>query len=292
VSEITRLTSASAAEIEIHGPPSNPSTAIPNNASTSAHTLGSSNLCNSGDATASNTTSSDPNGHDFSIRSWNVAGRLASNLSHPAFLSGLPLPPGYDVFAVARTPSLTFEKQWGGVVAIVRRGLGISLDDALSGPDLLVLRSGSVCIFNAYVLPNGSSWERWSPVHPLEKLEQSVAVAKIRGDAVVVIGDLNGRTGCRRASRVNHPSRFSLDATVNTQGRAILRFGEDYGLRILNGDNRFGSCSWGWTFAQKRAGRWCRSVIDYAMCDLAACAMVTNFEVDSGGEPRPLAFAR
>ncbi|KAJ7899470.1 hypothetical protein B0H14DRAFT_2556547 [Mycena olivaceomarginata] len=168
---------------------------------------------------------------------------------YPSQELSLPLPSGYDVFAVARTPSLTFEKQWGGVVAIVRRSLGICLDDALSGPDLLVLKTGPVCIFGAYVLPAGSSWEGWSPVHPLEKLEQSVAVAKLRGDAVVVMGDLNGRTGCRRTSRTNHPSRFSLDTTVNTQGRSILQFGDDYGLRILNEDVRFGAGSWGWTFA-------------------------------------------
>jgi hypothetical protein len=138
VSEITQR-SASAADNEIHAPPFNSSTAPPNNA-TSTHTSGSSNLYDTGDTAVSNTTTSDLNGREYSIRCWNVAGRLASNLSHPAFLESLknhdinffqethlypsqelslPLPSGYEVFAVARTPSLTFEKQWGGVVAIV-----------------------------------------------------------------------------------------------------------------------------------------------------------------------------
>ncbi|KAJ7787346.1 hypothetical protein B0H14DRAFT_2252583, partial [Mycena olivaceomarginata] len=98
------------------------------------------------------------------------------------------------------------------------------------------------------------------------------------------IGDLNGRTSCRRVSPHAHPPRFSLDDKVNTQGRAILRLAADHNLRILNGDSCFGDCSWGWTFSQKRVSkngnvRWCMSVIDYALCDPAACAMVENFEV-------------
>ncbi|KAJ7730087.1 hypothetical protein DFH07DRAFT_693893, partial [Mycena maculata] len=95
---------------------------------------------------------------------------------------------------------------------------------------------------------------------------------------VCVIGDLNGRTRDRRADKKLHPLRFSLDTTVNTQGRAILRIAADHGLRILNGDSRFGNGSWGWTFTQIPKGKLCRSVIDYALCDLPACAMVENFE--------------
>ncbi|KAJ7764903.1 hypothetical protein B0H16DRAFT_1454701 [Mycena metata] len=240
------------------------------------------------------------NGRKISVRCWNVNGRLAANLSHPDFFSKvsdydvnffqethlypsqeltLPVPSGYDVFAVARTPSLTFGKQWGGVVAMVRTDLELSVDEILSGPDLLVLKAGAATIFSAYVLPHGSPWEEWASVAPLEKLAQSIAIAKIRGDAVIVVGDLNGRTADRRVDSGSHPSRLSADATVNTQGRALLQIGRDYGLRILNGDLRFGGNSWDWTFAQKRNGRWCRSVIDYALGDLAGCAMVKNLQV-------------
>ncbi|KAJ6485217.1 hypothetical protein DFH09DRAFT_851025, partial [Mycena vulgaris] len=96
---------------------------------------------------------------------------------------------------------------------------------------------------------------------------------------VCVIGDLNGRTETRRASRTDHPPRFSMDDKVNAQGRAILQLAGDHDLRILNGDLRFGNGSWGWTFSQMRAGKPCRSGIDYALCDMPACAMVQDFEV-------------
>ncbi|KAJ7165502.1 hypothetical protein C8R43DRAFT_878099, partial [Mycena crocata] len=111
------------------------------------------------------------------------------------------------------------------------------------------------------------------------KLSVVIAIARLRGDAVCVIGDLNGRTGQLRATKVLHPERFSMDTTVNTQGRAILQMGDDHGLRILNGDPKFGNGSWGWTYTQIRAGKPCQSVIDYALCDLAACSMVEDFEV-------------
>ncbi|KAK7016922.1 hypothetical protein R3P38DRAFT_2541128, partial [Favolaschia claudopus] len=246
------------------------------------------------------------NGRQISIRCWNINGRLASNLSHPAFVSeiskydvilfqethllpdqelSLPLPPGYDIYAVAREPSCsTFDKPWGGVLTMVRSDLNAEKDESLSGPDLLVLRLGCLSLFNAYILPHGSPWAAWSPIAPIDKLNQSVAVARFRGDAVCVNGDLNGRTACRRVDPHAHPPRFSMDNTVNTQGREILQLADDHNLRILNGDVHFGNGSWGWTFCQKRVfkngtEKWCRSVIDYALCDSVACEMVQNFEV-------------
>ncbi|KAJ6613190.1 Endonuclease/exonuclease/phosphatase [Mycena sp. CBHHK59/15] len=236
---------------------------------------------------------------NVSVRCWNVDGRLAANMSQPEFLKGLesydinffqethlypgqeetlPLPDGYDVFAVAREPSLTFNKQYGGVAAIFRKSLHIELDEELSGPDLLVLRIGSVSIFCSYVLPHGSAWEEWAAIHPMDKLAQSLAVARERGDSIFVIGDLNARTGSRQVSK-DHPPRFSLDATVNTQGQSMLRMAGDYDLRIMNGDLRFGNGSWGWTFCQKRKTLVCKSVIDYATCNLSASLMVQSFDI-------------
>ncbi|KAK7017584.1 hypothetical protein R3P38DRAFT_3559416 [Favolaschia claudopus] len=171
----------------------------------------------------------------------------------------------------------------GGVVAMVKTELGLSVDEKLSGPDLLVLKANSVCIFSAYILPHGSPWEGFAAISPLDKLAQSLAIAKLRGDAIIVVGDLNGCTGDRRVSKDAHPERFSLDDVVNTQGRLLLQLGEDYGLRILNGDLKFGSASWGWTFAQKRGSKWCRSVIDYVLGDLAGCQMVQALEVGDIG---------
>jgi exonuclease III len=167
---------------------------------------------------------------------------------------------------------------------MVRNDLDAEWDQILSGPDLLVLKVGSLSLFNAYVLPHGSPWTQRAQIAPIDKLQQSIAVARLRGDAVCVIGDLNGRTGCRHVHLHTHPPRFSMDDKVNTQGRAILRLVADHNLRILNGDSRFGDCSWPWTFSQRQTSkngnvRWCRSVIDYALCDPAACAMVINFEV-------------
>jgi exonuclease III len=239
------------------------------------------------------------NGEEISIRCWNVDGRLAANLTRPDFLAELeeydinffqethlypsqeetlPLPSGYDVFAVAREPSAQFKKQGGGVAAIFRRSLPVEMDAKLSGPDLLVLNIGVVSLFCAYILPMRAAWSGWSEVHPMDKLNESLAIARERGNSIFVIGDLNGRTGSRRVSNT-HPSRFSLDEKVNSRGLDILRMGEEHDLRILNGDLTFGDGSWGWTYCKERDGVWCTSVIDYAMCSVLASSMVKSFEV-------------
>jgi hypothetical protein len=118
---------------------------------------------------------------------------------------------------------LTFGKQWGGVVAIFRSDLGLLVDEILSGPDLLVQKAGAASLFSAYILPHGSPWEEWAAVSPLEKLAQSIAISKLRGDAVIVVGDLNGCTADQRIARDAHPSWLSADTTVNTQARWGLR---------------------------------------------------------------------
>jgi hypothetical protein len=76
-----------------------------------------------------------------------------------------------------------------------------------------------------------------------------------------------------------------MDEIVNSQGRELLKMADDHDLRFLNGDIRFGSGSWGWTFSETRKNSRigvetkCRSVIDYVVADMAACAMVREFEV-------------
>jgi exonuclease III len=136
----------------------------------------------------SNTTLVNSKGRRISVRCWNVNGCLATNLSHPAFQSDLskydinyfqethllpsqeltlPLPAGYDVFAVAREPSnATFDRPWGGVLAMVRKDLDAEWDQILSGPDLLVLKIGLLSLFNTYVLPHGSPWTQWAQIAP------------------------------------------------------------------------------------------------------------------------------
>lgn len=238
-------------------------------------------------------------GKEVSIRCWNIDGRLATNLTKPEFLADLekydinffqethlypsqeetlPLPDGYDVFAVAHEPSPQFSKQQGGVAAIFRRSLPVELDQELSGPDLLVLNIGIVSLFCAYILPTRSPWTAWAAVHPWQKLQESLAISHERGDMILVIGDLNGRTGARRVLD-SHPSRFTLDTTVNQRGLDILSMGRDFDLRIINGDSTFSGCSWGWTYYQKRDGKICKSVIEYAMCSVLASSMVKSFDV-------------
>ncbi|KAJ7124798.1 hypothetical protein C8R43DRAFT_958583 [Mycena crocata] len=188
--------------------------------------LGNSTVHEEVPGTSSNTNSFTSDGRQVSIKCWNIAGRLATHLSHPTFQSelenydinlfqethlyptqelALPIPSGYNIHAIAREPLAgTFDIPWGGVAAIVRTDLRAKVETPLCGPDLLVMRIGAVCLFNTYVLPNGSSWEHWTATHPMEKLSQLIGVARERGDA----------------------------------GRAVLQLGADHGLRILNGDSR------------------------------------------------------
>ncbi|KAJ6588197.1 hypothetical protein B0H19DRAFT_1300867 [Mycena capillaripes] len=165
------------------------------------------------------------NGRRISMRGWNVSGPLATNLSDPTFLSELenyeinlfqethlllasqeltlPLPHG-SMFAVAREPSTaTFERPWGEVLAIVRKDLDAAWDQLLSGPDLLAWKLGSLCLFNAYVLPHGSPWTQWSPIRPIEKLQQSMAVERLR--------DMSSATSTgKQAADTSLPMRIPL----------------------------------------------------------------------------------
>lgn len=158
---------------------------------------------------------------DVRIKSWNIDGRLAAHLTHPNFLREisrydvnlfqethmrprqhltLPVPPGYDIFAIGRKAPRSFARPWGGVIAIVASNLDVKLDRELSSPDIMALDCGSLIIFNCYVLPDNSPWDSWTDIHPMQKLTESLAAASIAGKEIVVLGDLNGRIGQLRAS--------------------------------------------------------------------------------------------
>jgi hypothetical protein len=101
------------------------------------------------------------------VKSWNICSNLAVGLTHPGFLHSLqqydvnlfqelhlmpgqeeclPLPPGYSVWAISRSPCKEFTgRQWGGVAAIACHSLPITLNDTLSGPDLKVLDCADFC---------------------------------------------------------------------------------------------------------------------------------------------------
>lgn len=64
------------------------------------------------------------------------------------------------------------------------------------------------------------------------------------GEGVVILGNWNARTGCRSGESESEicdlgsnytRTRNSEDIMLNAEGKKLLKMGEEYGLRILNG---------------------------------------------------------
>ncbi len=54
-------------------------------------------------------------------------------------------------------------------------------------------------------------------------------------EPVILMGDLNARTGDRVPSTPDHPPRVSPDRTVDARGRALLELAGRHGLFVVNG---------------------------------------------------------
>ncbi|KAJ7150823.1 hypothetical protein C8R43DRAFT_859536, partial [Mycena crocata] len=72
-------------------------------------------------------------------------------------------------------------------------------------------------------------------VNPAVRLGEAVTACSLNVDKPLLgMGDINGRIG-NRVPRGSTLGRVSLDNTVNTRGRWLIRLCADTGLTILNG---------------------------------------------------------
>ncbi|KAJ7165535.1 hypothetical protein C8R43DRAFT_860700, partial [Mycena crocata] len=75
-------------------------------------------------------------------------------------------------------------------------------------------------------------------VDPAVRLSEAVTACSLSfAKPLLGMGDINGRIG-DRATRTALLGRLSMDKTVNTRGRWLLRLCSDNGLTILNGTSK------------------------------------------------------
>jgi exonuclease III len=83
----------------------------------------------------------------------------------------------------------------------------------------MVLVVNHLTLVNTYILPEYQTWDAFSEVDPFQRLQETLAALQERTQPVVLMGDLNARTGCRS---VNEHTRNSKDEVLSTRGRALL----------------------------------------------------------------------
>ncbi|KAF5364462.1 hypothetical protein D9758_010703 [Tetrapyrgos nigripes] len=183
------------------------------------------------------------------IRSWNLNGAFDSNSCHPNFskllkdidifliqethcysYDNIPVPEGFVAYTQNCVHSdLAFP--WDGVATLVHSSLNACMRDDFSGPNLLTVEVNSTLIMNSYVLPQCSHLE----TEPFEFLCSKIKLANEQGYPLIVMGDLNARTGLTRVSD-SHPLHISLDSKPpDTCGKHLLKFLTSCDMVILNG---------------------------------------------------------
>ncbi len=131
--------------------------------------------------------------------------------------------------------SQTFDDPWGGVAIVISHRIQYQVRDEFSGPDFLVIQVGNCLLYCTYLLPESADWSTSTLTDdPCDCLAASLARARQAGFNVIILGDLNARTGSRRVSPI-HPLRISLDKKISTRGRWLLQLLKDTDVVLLNG---------------------------------------------------------
>ncbi|KAJ7137431.1 hypothetical protein C8R43DRAFT_831030, partial [Mycena crocata] len=109
-------------------------------------------------------------------------------------------------------------------------------------------------------------------VDPAVRLSEAVTACSLSFQKPLLgMGDINGRIG-DRAPRSSPLARFSLDKTVNTRGRWLLRLCSDTGLVILNGTTKEDSSPGAFTSIQALGS----TVIDFVFASPALLPRIKN----------------
>lgn len=191
----------------------------------------------------------------------------------PGQEDNLALPRGYNVLAIARPVPPSLAQLGGGVAIIYKASLTVELVNCLSDVDILTIAIDDITIMNAYIPPATANWENWAKTAPMERFTELLTTAAHTESMFLLLGDLNART----ASEQSYPhtqTRTSVDTTINTRGRELLRVFSRNELLITNGLSKFPKSA-AFTSFQPLG----KSVIDYVIMSESAFGVTTNVEV-------------
>jgi hypothetical protein len=110
------------------------------------------------------------------------------------------VPNGYVLVSLPRKPRLQNAGCGGGVALLIRDNINFVKSHRRS-PDILVLDLGTTWLIGAYIPPVTSRWQGWTDVDPYEQLWESIVLCtRSHNKPVLLLTDLNGRTGSHQAS--------------------------------------------------------------------------------------------
>ena len=204
---------------------------------------------------------------------------------------------GYRAFHYSRPDALQAGQARGGLACYVRVELHSYVQHIMCDPtnSFAVLRVSKeagfeqdLYLFVCYIAPRDSTTISMASRDIWEQLEESVSAMLSKGQ-VLVVGDLNARTGCSADFTVGNlvddhlpmgpaPTcmvRNNQDSQVNRHGRELLRLCQRTGLRIMNG-RVSGDEAGAFTFVSPSGGA---SVIDYVVACPSAFGVVTQVSV-------------
>ncbi len=203
---------------------------------------------------------------------------------------------GYRAFHYSRPDALQAGQARGGLACYVRQELHdyvrhISCDPTNSFAVLRVSKEAGfeqdLYLIVCYIAPRDSTLISMATRDIWAQLEVSVGTALSKGQ-VLVVGDLNARTGCGADYTVDSlvddcqlgpvPTctvRNNQDTHVNSHGRELLRLCQRSGLRIVNG-RVSGDETGAFTFVSPSGGA---SLIDYVVACPSAFGLVSQVSV-------------
>lgn len=227
----------------------------------------------------------------LSIICWNIGGNLLAKLSCPeiqlliashdvVFLqethllpnqdSLIIVPDGYEAISRPRPSTQSSKRAWGGLVVIFRIELNLMVKNEFSSSDIMAVEVLDCLLINAYIPPVRANWTVWTDECPFERLMSLLAILRAYNKPVIILGDLNTRTGplsCGQSTERAH----SADAhgSITVRGRRLNDNCCDNEWKMLNADSRYGVQGARYTSFQPRGN----SVIDYALVNQQASCM-------------------
>ncbi|THU97582.1 hypothetical protein K435DRAFT_796379 [Dendrothele bispora CBS 962.96] len=151
----------------------------------------------------------------------------------------IQVPDGFQMFVKSRPGPKDLRRPWGGVITFARTELNASVRNDLSSTDILSLEIQQCILVNAYILPvNSTSWMEFTDVHPFEHLLRILIATYSMSLPVLIMGDLNARTGITQTNTAE--TRSSSDTTTCGRGSRLLRELQSTGYSIVNGCMKLG----------------------------------------------------
>ncbi|KAF5382677.1 hypothetical protein D9615_003053 [Tricholomella constricta] len=174
----------------------------------------------------------------------------------------LTVPDGFHIYSSPRPAYSDLRPQRGGVAALVHSSIPVELRESLCAPDIIGLELPFCLMLGVYIPPPGSNWQAWSDTDPEDKLFAYIEMAhQLTSKPLLILGDINARTGSRQVDLPASPRRSSSDVVSNARGNRLLDVCRNYSLVILNGTTYEHHSPGAYTSLQPGGS----SVVDYAL---------------------------